>query len=841
MLELFRRLRYLLNRRRYDRELAGEMELHRELAADAGRGFGNTLLLREESREAWGWTWIDRSIQDLRYASRTLSKSPGFTLAAILMLAIGIGVNVAAFGFFDLIVLRPLTVRDPDTLLRFERRSSHLDFAWTVPYPEVAFFRDHSRTLAAVLGVSSAQVVMEGQAKRITANFVTPNLFQDLGAAARLGRLLDPSRDETGAVISYQFWQSHFGADAMVAGKTIRLNGKLVDVLGVASKEFSGLSMESPDVWMSFSQQPYIVGGSHLLTDFSLDSRGVQMYGRLRSGLAPKAAEDELALLAAELRKQDPQNIWEGETLHCQPGGYARNLGGSRSGTGSNGDRDDMAPVIALVATLTLLILAVACGNLGSMLLARGVAREREISIRISVGAGRGRLIRQLFTESLVLAFLGSAAGLALGYVVLRNLLATIHAPVWLDATPDWRVLAFSIGIGFLAAILFGLTPAFQIVRQRHRATMLRQVLIGAQVAASCVLLIVAGLLVRALEHATSVDPGFQYKQIVSIDPNLAVHGYSPESARAYLETFQSRLRELPGIDSVALSSTPPLRGRNVMVARSSEWGPFDVHMYHVDPQFLQTLKIPILRGRGLMRGDTHAVVVSESLARRKWPLEDPLGKLFDKRTVVGIAGSARLNAANDPDAVELYDLADADTLPSMIVLVRTIGPPESVLPLVASIAKAIDPQVFPEVDLVKGSFRESLRQAEGSALVVSLLGFVAQVLACLGIVGVVAYAVSQRTKEIGIRMAMGARPAQVLSVILSQFSRPVVIGLIVGVGAAAALSQIMRRELYGISHLDPITYFAAIGVFVVTVAFAALLPARRALRVDPIRALRYE
>jgi ABC-type antimicrobial peptide transport system permease subunit len=228
-------------------------------------------------------------------------------------------------------------------------------------------------------------------------------------------------------------------------------------------------------------------------------------------------------------------------------------------------------------------------------------------------------------------------------------------------------------------------------------------------------------------------------------------------------------------------------------------------------------------------------------LARRKWPLEDPLGKLFDKRTVVGIAGSARLNAANDPDAVELYDLADADTLPSMIVLVRTIGPPESVLPLVASIAKAIDPQVFPEVDLVKGSFRESLRQAEGSALVVSLLGFVAQVLACLGIVGVVAYAVSQRTKEIGIRMAMGARPAQVLSVILSQFSRPVVIGLIVGVGAAAALSQIMRRELYGISHLDPITYFAAIGVFVVTVAFAALLPARRALRVDPIRALRYE
>jgi predicted permease len=837
MPEFLRRLGYLLNRRRLDRELAGDLEFHREMAAREGRRFGNTLLLREESREAWGWTWMDRLAQDLRYAGRALRKSPGFTLAAILMLAIGIGVNVAAFGFFDLMVLRPLPIRDPDTLLRFERRGQP-DFAWTVPYPELAFFREHSRTLSAVLAVTSARVIMEGDPRRIMAGFVTPNLFSELAAPLVLGRVFQDNEDV--AVLSHGFWESHFGADPLVVGKTIRLNGKLVTVAGVASRQFSGLSMEAPDLWMPLTQQPVIVSGSKLLTDFSLDSGGVQMFGRLQPGLIPKVAEDELRLLASELRKQDPKNIWKNEALHSEPGGYARNLGGTRRGTG-NGDRDDVSPVIALVGTLTLLILFVACGNLGSMLLARGVARDREISIRVSVGAGRGRLIRQLFTESLVLALLGSFAGLALGFAVLRSLMLMVNAPLWLDPTPDWRVIAFSVGIGFLAAILFGLTPAWQVARQRHRATFLRHVLIGAQVAASCVLLIVAGLLVRALQQATSADPGFQYQNVLAVDPGLFVHGYSPENSRAYLDALQSRLHELPGVQSVTLTSTPPLLHRNVITTRNSDWGSMEVHTYHVDPQFFGTLKIPILLGHGLTHGDRNAIVVSESLARRRWPTESPLGKPFDNRVVAGVAGNARMNAGSDPDSVELYDLPEPDALPAMVLLVKTSAPPESLVPVIASIAKSVDPQVLPEVELLKSSFRESLRQAEGSALVVSLLGLVAQLLACLGIVGVVAYAVSQRTREIGIRMALGAKPAHVVSIILRQFSRPVVIGLLLGVGAAAALSQILRRELYGISHLDPVTYFVVIGLFAGTVALAALLPARRALRVDPILALRHE
>ncbi len=832
MIQFLRRVRYLLNRRRFDQELAGDMEFHREMAARTGGGhFGSTLRLREEAREAWGWTWLDRLSQDLRYAARMLRKSPGFTVAAVLMLAIGIGVNVAAFGFFDLMFLRPLPVRDPATLLRFER-SCPQGFSDNFMYPEMAFYREHSKTLSAILASNGARLTMDGEEKQLNASFVTANFFSELGAAARLGRMFDPARDEASsadpAVVLHQgFWQRYFGSDPSVIGKTIRLNGKPATVIGVASSEFSGLGLNTPDLWVLITQQSYYLGNSRLLTDFSDRGTSVFMWGRLQPGLAPQAAEDELKSLAAELHRQHPDDIWDKESLPSKRGGYAVSI------------RNEMYPVFALAGALGLLILAAACGNLGSLLLARGVTREREIAIRVAVGAGRARLIRQLFTESLVLALLGSAAGLTLGYLVLRGLLLWAEVPAWLDATPDRRIIAFAIGMGFAAAILFGLTPAWQAARQRHRATILRQFLIGAQVAANCVLLIVAGLLVRALDRAMFTPPGFAYQQVISLEPGF--HGYSSASARAYFDALESRLRGLPGIDSVSMVSNPPL-GNRWSVDRTEVAGrAINIHFNHIDPAFFQTMQIPLLRGRNLVRGDTHAIIVSESLARLQWPAEDPLGKTFRKDTVVGVSGSARLVSPEDSDAVEVYQLANGDILPSMVVLVRTSAPPEGLVPLVASTAKSIDPKLFPEVQLMKSAFREKLQTAAYSTLSVGLLGLVALLLACIGMVGLVSYTVAQHTREIGIRMALGAKPAHVLSIVLRQFSRPVVVGLLVGVGGAAALSQIMRRELYGISNLDPTAYLAAMGVFVVTVAVAALLPARRALRVDPMRALRYE
>jgi predicted permease len=496
------------------------------------------------------------------------------------------------------------------------------------------------------------------------------------------------------------------------------------------------------------------------------------------------------------------------------------------------------------VGSLVLLILAVACGNLGSLLLARGVAREREMAIRKALGAGTGRLIGQLFTESLLLALLGAVVGLALGYFVLRALLVIAKAPAWLNAAPDWRVVLFAIGIGCAAAVLFGLTPALHIARQRHRATRMRQLLIGAQIAASCILVIVAALLMRALYHAMSAHPGFEYQQVVSIDPGLAAHGYSASSARLYLNTLQNRLRSLPGVESVSMTSSAPLGNKKVITGADVAGRSLDVHIYGIDQQFFSTMKIPLLRGRNLTRGDTRGIVISRSFALQ-WPERDPLGRPFQmgdaRYTVIGIAGSARLVALQDPDAVEAYYLAGDADLASMVVLLRTAGPPEGLVPFVASLAKSVDPRIFPEVQLVKSSFRRKMEGAEHAAMSVSVLGVIALLLACLGIVGLVSYAVTQRTKEIGIRMALGAQPAHVLSVVVRQLGIPILAGSLAGVTGAAALSQLLRRQLYGISYLDPIAYGAAIAVFAAMVTVAALLPARRALRVDPLRSLRYE
>jgi len=843
MSQLFRRLRYLLNRRRFDRELSDDMEFHREMAGrTAGRRFGNTLRLREEARDVWGWTWLDRSAQDLRYGARMLRRAPGFTVAALLMLAIGIGINVAAFGFFNVAFLKPLPVRDPQTLLRFERRSPER-YSSNLPYPEVVFFREYTRTLSAVLALHTSTLTVEGEEKPLSAHFVTENFFSELGAAARLGRLLDAGRDaaadsEPVVVLSHGFWQRHFGADPLVVGKTISLNNKPAAVIGVASHEFGGLTLDDPDVWLPIAHHPYFVNGSRLLSDLSSEGSGVRMWGRMQPGVSPAVAEDDLRTLAATLRAQHPKDIWENERLPSAPGGHPRIGSGSGYGTGPP-PSSKVYTTLALASTLVLLILAVACGNLGSLLLARGVARHREIGIRVAVGAGSARLVRQLFTESLLLAFLGSAAGVVLGYVLLRSLLALTGGPTWLDATPDWRVLIFAIGMAFAAAVLFGLAPALQVARQRDRSTLMRQLLIGAQVAASCVLLIVAGLLVRALDRVMSVHPGFDYQQVMSINPGLATHGYSSSRAAAYLETLESRLRSLPGIESVAHASTPPLGSKKTIIGANVDGRPVDIHVNRVDPAFFETMGIPLLRGRNLLRGEPRVMIVSQSLALSLWLGKDPLGQQFDNRTVVGVTGSARQAALQDPDAVEAYFPVESADLASMSVLVKTSGPPEDVLLSVTSIVRALDPDVFPDVQLLKTSFKRKLEQTELTALAVSVLGFSALLLACVGIVGLVAFSVAQRTKEIGIRMALGATGSNILSVVLRQLSRPVAIGLLVGIGAAAALTQILRRELYGISNLDPAAYLAAVGVLVTTVALAALWPARRALAVDPLRALR--
>ena len=836
--ELWRRISYLFNRRRLDSELASDMEFHREMAAREGRNnFGNTLLMRERSREAWGWTWLDRLLQDLHYGARILVRSPGFTIMAILVLGIGIGVNVAAFSFFDMVALKPLPVRDAAAIVRLERRS--LDsYTSEMAYPSFAFYRDHARTLStamAVLGVPPMQI--NDDLQPTSASFVTPNYFAELGTPAAYGRLFTPALDSSPAsqpsvILSYGLWQHRFSSDPSIIGRTIYIGKRPATVIGILPYDFASLGGQNPAFWLPIAQQPYFIQGSKVLTDWKDSS--VRMWGRLAPRVSDKAAEQELRALTRQLKKQHPEAVWDNnEYLQLSPGGHLQVM------------QPRMYQAAALVTVLTLLILAVSCANLGGLMLARAVAREREMGIRIAIGAGRARIFRQLFTESLMLASLGSIAGLALGYVVMRVLLSFPDTPRWLSAMPDWRVLLFAAVLTFLAATFFGLAPALQIARQRQHKTIVRQLLVAAQVAASCVLLIVAALLVRATQHVIYTDPGFGYEQLISIDPQLGKHGYSPEAARAYLQQMQTRLHAVPGISSVSLVRLPPM-GHTISNS-SVQINGRDVTLYPnwVESGFFATMGIPLKTGRTFLPGEKHAVIVSESFARQQWPGLNPLGKQIGegatKDTVVGVAGDAHINALNDDDAAEQYWPAQPDDMPGMVVVARAAGEPGSFTPAVKSISESLDSKALPEIRQIKLLYRENVSRIEMIATAVSAIGIVAVTMAGIGLIGLVAFTVSQRTKEIAIRIALGAKPVAVLSAVLRQFSWPVILGLLLGTTAAAVGSRLLRVVLYGVSNLDPIGYAAALVVLSAIVAVAALLPARRALRLDVARTLHYD
>jgi predicted permease len=837
--ELFRRFHYLLHRNRLQRELQNDMEFHREMSARAGSSnFGNTLRMQEQAREAWGWMWLERLMQDLRYAWRILRGSPGFTVTAILVLAIGVGANVTAFSLFNLIALKPLPIRDPESIVRLERRSPE-NITPTMPFVSVEFYREHARTLSAVMETMGAPAMeFEQDMQPVSVRFVSSNYFAELGTRSALGSLqLPPERNAPPMVVlSYGFWQARFGGDPSIIGRTVHLNKKPATVIGILPEDFAVLDGSDSDVWLPILQQPYFVEGSKLLTD-TRSGGDVAMWARLASGVTPRAAEQELLGLTNQLRKLYPKLIWDNEYIISEPGGHNTIM------------RPEMYEIAAMVGGLVLLILVVACTNLGGLMMARGIAREHEISIRVSIGANRQRIFRQLFTESLLLASLGSLAGLALSCLVMRLTLTATDAPRWMSSIPDWRVLAFTAGITGLVAILFGFAPAWQIARQRQRRNFVRQVLIGTQLAASSVLLIVAALLARATHHVLYTDPGFGYEQVFSIAPGLDNHGYDAAKSRAYLDQLKTRLSALPGVQSVALSQMA-LLGNGVTASMSVllHGKPVTIYPNSVDAAFFRTMDIPLLRGRTFLPGEKDVDIVSESFAARQWPGEDPLGKSMwrddsknNKDVIVGVVGDAHIKALNDTDALEAYWPAQPENLPGMSVIVKTVGDPGQMLQQAKTVVESLDPKLFPYIWTLKSGFRKNTKDLEDITTIVGLLGMLAISIAAIGIIGLVAYSVSQRTKEIAIRLALGAKRLHVIAAVLKQFCWPIALGVIAGVGATAAVSRFLRRFLFGIGNLDPISYVAGTAILIMLIGLSAVAPVRRALRLDLARTLHYE
>ena len=834
--EFLRKVGYLLRRGAHSQALADEMAFHREMTARAGRpasSFGNPGLLREQAREAWGWTWIDRLFQDLRYATRMLIRSPGFTITAILILAIGIGVNVAAFSLFNMALLQSLPVRDPDTLLRLERRSADGQIAAGMPYPTAIYFRDHAHTLSGILTMAAGRLELENDLEPLDASFISANFFDDLGASAAFGRLFSPPVDDASkgrpvAVLGYHFWQTRFSADPGIVGRTILLTRQAVTVVGIAPELVPGLRGGFTDIWIPITQQPLLVQGSKILTD--KDGGAVDVWGRLAPGATAKSAEAELLGLTGQRRRLDPDHVWKDEYIHSDPGARLMTL------------PPRGMQMMAIFGALTLLILAVSCANLGGLLLARGVTREHELNIRLAIGANRLRIFRQLFTESLLLAVLGSAAGVGLSCLAFRIMTVVADSPRWMSLMPDWRVLCFAAVLAFLASVFFGFAPALQLASQKHRRTLARQLLVGAQVAASCVLLILSSLFVRAVLHGIYGDPGFGYEQVVSISPRLDDHNYKAPAAEAYIGRLEARLRGLPQVTSVALVKLPPLGGGVTRMDTKVDGRPLQVYPNWVTPEFFSTMNIPILLGRNFNPGEKKVVIVSQAMARRQWPGENPLGKIYwDKDLVIGVAGNAHINAMNDGDAVEIYTTAQTEDMPSMSVVFRTQGAPDGLELTCKSIVQNLDPKLFPQISLLKTSFHSAMRSVEILVSILTGVGILAVMLAAVGIVGLVAFTVSQRSKEIAIRFALGSSAKQALSAVLGQYCWPVLIGLVAGLALTAAFSNLMRFMLYGISNLDPMSYAAAIAILIGIFAVAALLPARRALKLDVARALHEE
>ena len=834
---------------RMESDLDAELRFHFETQVEAKRRsglteeearrearleFGGLAQVKEDCRESRGTLWLSSIVQDLKFGARILARSPGFSVTAIIVLALGIGVTTFAFSLYNIVALQYLPVRDPATLIRIQRRSP-ANINPGVPYTSIEYYRQNAKSLAAVMETMGAPpLVLNQDEQRVSATFVSSNYFTELGASATAGRLFDATHDTTASapvcVLSFRLWQKRFDSDPSIIGKVIHLGGEPATVIGVAPETFAGLGSDAPDLWLPILQHAYFIQGSKLLTDPTLEG-WVGMWGRLAPGVSSTSAEQELLSLTNQLRKIYPAVIWDHEYIVITPGAHFLSF-------------DSGPPVLPLVGALVFLILAIACANLGGLLMARGVGRQAEIQLRFDLGARKLRVFRQLLTENLLLGLLGSLAALPFSYGVLRLLLVYSHAPAWMSGLPDWRVLLFTTAMGLVAAILFGLLPTLQMVRQKKKRTLWHQFVVCAQVGASAVLLILSGLLVRATLHTLYSDPGFSYEQVLSIDPGMSGHGFSSAQAQAYVNQLQHRLRAVPGVKVVSIARIPPLVNTSVSYTTVDVGGRrIMIYLNWVGPEFFSTMGIPLLRGHYFHSGEKNAVILSESLARRRWPNEDPIGKRWEKSDdiVVGVVGNTRAMELNNTDATEIYFPPTADDFPTMSVLVRATGDPSTITPAVKGIAAGMSTGLYPTITPLTAGFQKNVAQAEQIAAIISLLGSIAIFLAAVGLLGLVSYAVSERTKEIAIRLALGADRVEIVTTVLRRFAWPVLVGLVAGIGVTAGLSQVLRRVLYGISGLDPISYIVAITILVLILAAAALLPVRRTFQFDIARTLHFE
>jgi len=824
-------------------------------------------------------------VQDLRYALRTLIKAPAFTAVVVATLALGIGANTAIFSLMDQVLLRALPVQQPEELVVLDAtgpNQGRQEGPHTFSYPMYRDFRDRNEVFSGVVARYPVALTMlsDNRSERVRGELVSGNYFQVLGLQASHGRLLHPADEGSPggsplAVLSHGFWTRRFGANPAVVGRTIRLNGFPMTVVGIGPPRFNGTDVGTqPDLFVPVSMKAQMTP-----TYDGLQNRRynwLQLMARLRPGLSREQAEAGMAVLFRQIRELEikeikaPSDRFRKRFLETR----LKVLPGFK---GLSEFREQFSTPVVVLMAMVGLVLLIACGNVANLLMARAPARQREVAIRQALGASRGRIVGQLLVESLVLAIAGGAVGVLVaiwtGDLLLRALPFESATRVF-SSSPDARVLLFALGVSMLTGVLFGLVPSWQTARPRivhslkeeggavvgRAHVRLRKGLVVAQVALSLLLLVGAGLFARSLWNLRSLDPGFDMEQLLTFSVDPALSGYKEPQTLAFLQQLHERLASLPGVRTASLSAFPPLSD-NVWMSTvqvdgytAKEGEDMNPHVNCVGPGYFETMGIPLVAGRGFTAADSptapKVAVVSEKMAKYFYGDLNPIGRRFGfgrgSATDIEIVGVARdgkdQNLKEDVARFVYTPYQQTPEIGQMTYFVRATSDGSVTGDLLRRTVRQIDPAipVF-DVKTMEAVASESLFFDRMMATLSACFGALATLLAAIGLYGVMSYAVARRTREIGVRMALGAEPGRVVWLVMREVVLLAAIGIGVGLPLSVAAGRLMQSQFFGVSPTDPLTLTLATFTLLAVALAAGYVPAGQATRVDPMRALRAE
>ena len=877
--DLLVRFRALLRRGAVERELDDELRFHfdrqvetfvqsgmppAEARRRARLAIGSADQIKEECREARGVHFIETLVQDVRYALRMLRKNLGFASIAILTLALGIGANTAIFSVVYAVLLRPLGYRDASHLIVVHETTPAVGTVG-VPYLDFLDWRAQSRAFSQMVAVQQVGFNLAGvsQPEYIGGIAVSPAFLSMMGIRPFLGRDLNAGEETKGTapvlLLSYELWQSHLGGDPNAVGRSITLDGRTFAIIGVLPPNFR--SIDKTDVIV-----PIGVWATDAPEATERGERGdLSVIGRLAPGKTLAQARLEMDGIAAQIAKAYPAS-------------------NDQAGVALTPVRDefvgDARPAILILFGAVMFVLLIACANVANLFLARGAARTKEIALRMAFGASRARIIRQMLTESFVLASLGCILALALALAGIRGIEPLIPAEVLGGASLSLNgaVLLFAVGIAALAAFIFGLAPATHSTRPDIQAELkdggrtastgpalnnLRGLLAIAEMSLALILLIGAGLMIQSLYRLMRVDPGFRPDRVLKMEMDLRAQQYSkPPAILNFWQQVLDRLQVLPGVESTALATVVPLTGdhsrsditiEGILARTPRDYPHPDVHI--VSPGYATTLGVPLLRGRNFTDADNESAppvgIINALLAKRYFSNDDPVGKRFmfghpgkenSWIAIVGVIGDTRLYGLANPARLEVYIPLRQKPTSDMHLIVKSkidsAALTSSIRSAVASIDK--DQPIF-DISTMNDLVTQSVATRRTTLILLGLFSGLALILATIGIYGVISYSVAERTREIGIRMALGAQPGQVMRAVMKQGAKIAFAGAAIGLAAAVVLAQLMSKLLFSVSATDPMTFAALSALLILVAMLACYIPARRATRVDPIVALRYE